>query len=136
MLGRWAADNGSQLVGKDCLELGAGTGLSGLAVAAAMATGTENGQPPPRGDGAGSLHLTDFAAKTMENLRFNLGANCERAEGEEPTLPGEEGGEEGGVGGAAARLLCEQLSLADIVLLNKQAACVVTEAYVVSPTLG
>lgn len=46
---------------------------------------------------------------------------------------GEEGSEDEGVGGAAARLLCEQLSLADIVLLNKQAACVVTEAYVVSP---
>ena len=46
---------------------------------------------------------------------------------------GEEGSEDEGVGGAAARLLCEQLSLADIVLLNKQAACVVLEAYVVSP---
>ena len=39
---------------------------------------------------------------------------------EEGSEKGSEGGSEEGLGGAAARLLCEQLSLADIVLLNKQ----------------
>ena len=63
-----------------------------------------------------------------------LGSDGSEAEGEGASeAEGEEGSEDEGVGGAAARLLCEQLSLADIVLLNKQAACVVLEAYVVSP---
>ena len=66
-----------------------------------------------------------------------LGSDGSEAEGEGASeAEGEEGSEDEGVGGAAARLLCEQLSLADIVLLNKQAACVLTEAYVVSPILG
>ena len=39
---------------------------------------------------------------------------------EDGSEKGSEGGSEEGLGGAAARLLCEQLSLADIVLLNKQ----------------
>ena len=63
-----------------------------------------------------------------------LGSDGSEAEDEGASeAEGEEGSEDEGVGGAAARLLCEQLSLADIVLLNKQAACVVLEAYVVSP---
>ena len=78
-----------------------------------MATATENGQPPPRGGGAGSLHLTDFAAKTMENLRFNLGANCERAEGGEPTLPEEEGGEERWVGPGGCALSLSRMDWDD-----------------------
>ena len=81
MLGRWAVENGSQLlVGKHCLELGAGTGLSGLAAAAAMTMETNNGKCAGMDGGcAGWLHLTDFAAETMENLRYNLSANLERA---------------------------------------------------------
>ena len=63
-----------------------------------------------------------------------LGSDGSEAEGEGASeAEGEEGSEDEGVGGAAARLLCEQLSLADIVLLNKQAACVVTKLMWLAP---
>ena len=63
-----------------------------------------------------------------------LGSDGSEAEGEGASeAEGEEGSEDEGVGGAAARLLCEQLSLADIVLLNKQAACVVLKLMWLAP---
>jgi hypothetical protein len=72
MLGRWVRENAACLAGRHCLELGSGTGLSGLALATCdAAAGT--------GAGPSSVHLSDFAAATMQNLRHNLEMNdCQR----------------------------------------------------------
>ena len=61
VLGRWCAANPAKLEGKRCLELGAGTGLAGLAAAAYA-------RPA-------SVCLTDFADSTLANLRHNVELN-------------------------------------------------------------
>lgn len=64
MLGRWVQENAGLLSGKDCLELGAGAGLGGLAACVL---------PAPA---AATVCLSDFADATMDNLNHNIGANC------------------------------------------------------------
>eukprot|EP01052_Picozoa_sp_SAG31_P054174 SAG31_NODE_14275_length_817_cov_1.033426_1_plen_180_part_10 len=58
VLARWCAANPEELRGKRCIELGAGTGLAGLAAALYC-------RPA-------SVCLTDFAPFTLANLRHNV----------------------------------------------------------------
>ena len=83
MLGRWVYENAELLVAKDCMELGAGTGLAGLVAAAALPLPAGQRAPPAaaassaRAAGAAaSVSLSDFAEATMANLRHNIDANC------------------------------------------------------------
>ena len=87
MLGRWVQENAELLAGKDCLELGAGTGLGGLAAAMLPTPPQRQRQRQPLAEGAAdpaaasSVCLSDFADATMANLRHNIGANCTAGSG-------------------------------------------------------
>lgn len=85
MLGRWVHENAELLAEKDCLELGAGTGLGGLVAAAlplpapgstTTETASADGQRVRMAAAASSVVLSDFAEATMANLRHNIDANC------------------------------------------------------------
>jgi hypothetical protein len=63
LLARWAMANPSVFAGKTVLELGAGCGLSGLAVAACTP--------------AAAVTLNDYDQKTVDNMLHNIARNCE-----------------------------------------------------------
>ena len=84
MLGRWVHENAELLAEKDCLELGAGTGLGGLVAAAlpppvqhsTAEAASAGGMRGRMGRAAASVVLSDYAEATMANLRHNIDANC------------------------------------------------------------
>lgn len=85
MLGRWVDQNAGLFAGKDCLELGAGTGLAGLVAATLpLCARAEGGSVDATGGrlsrAADSVCLSDFAEATMSNLRHNIDTNCTRGE--------------------------------------------------------
>ena len=93
MLGRWVHENAELLVERDCLELGAGTGLAGLVAAAALTLPPGQRAPAAAASSghavrerlagaAASVLLSDFAEATMANLRHNIDANCTPVDGE------------------------------------------------------
>ena len=60
---RWMVSLSDRFAGKRVLELGAGCGVPGLALAQAVPTC--------------QVYLTDFNPRTVENLRHNIELNCE-----------------------------------------------------------
>ena len=70
---RWIAERPELFAGKDCIELGAGCGLTGLAAACCTP--------------AKSVVLSDYPKETMENLLYNTARNCERIEGHPVLAP-------------------------------------------------
>jgi len=63
ILARWILDNKADLAGKSVLELGSGCALPGIVAATQTA--------------ATSCMLTDGHALTLENMRYNIGLNCD-----------------------------------------------------------
>ena len=83
---RWIIEHADQFKGKSVLELGSGCGLTGLAIALCT--------------DAASVCLSDFPAKTLENLLHNVGLNCKRSSAGRDQCGGE------GEAAAAAPLSC------------------------------
>lgn len=63
ILARWILDNKAELASKSVLELGSGCALPGIVAATQTA--------------ATSCMLTDGQTLTLENMRYNIGLNCD-----------------------------------------------------------